>query len=158
MKYALLISALASHCLPAAADICLPNESQPETTPPSLLPPALLDPNSALDKSPEMQPHRERADQISEELAAMASVLSTVQDRASADAAAEAVEPVMAKLRWLMMKDHNSSEESMATALLLVLKQDGQNGLSKLMEQIMRLSLQDFYGSDALRAALHGLN
>ena len=136
------------------SDICLPQDKQPAPLPPSELPTPILAPDAAPDaapsKSPEMQGQLSHAEQVAAELSSMAAILSQVQNKESADAAAEQLAPSLSRLRWLSIKGDESSGGAIATALLTMLRQEGQQAFSELMSQVTRLAFQDFYGSEAL--------
>lgn len=140
------------------SDICLPQDKQPAPLPPSVLPTPILDPNAALSKSPEMQGQLSHAEQVAAELSSMAAILSQVQNKESADAAAEQLAPSLSRLRWLSIKGDESTGGALTTTLLTILRQEGQQAFSELMSQVTRLAFQDFYGSEALRAVLHELD
>lgn len=157
MKPLLLLAALASVSWPLCADICLPQDKRPAPLPPSVLPTPILDPNAALSKSPEMQDQLSHAEQVAAELSSMAAILGQVQNKESVDAAADQLAPCMSRLHWLLLKGDESSGGEMTTTLLTMLRQEGQQAFSALMSQVTRLAFQDFYGSEALRAALYEL-
>lgn len=90
------------------SDICMPQDKQPAPLPPSVLPTPILDPNAALSKSPEMQDQLSHAEQVAAELSSMAAILSQVQNKESADAAADQLAPCMSRLRRLALKGDES--------------------------------------------------
>lgn len=73
-----------------------------------MLPTPILDPNAALSKSPEMQGQLSHAEQVAAELSSMAAILSQVQNKESADAAAAQLAPCMSRLRRLALKGDES--------------------------------------------------
>lgn len=147
MKPLLLLTALASGSMPLCANICLPQDKQPAP---------LLAPNAALPVSPDAQDPFILTEQVSTELHIMAVILSQVQDRESADKAAEQLRPHMAELHSLAFKgDDDSSEGTLMMALRPLVRRGGQREYGELMDQVRRLSLQNYYGSVALRVALY---
>lgn len=110
----------------------------------------ILDPDAALSKSPEMQDQLSHAEQVAAELSSMAAILSQVQNKDSADAAAAQLAPCMSRLRRLALKGDESTGGALTTTLLTILRQEGQQAFSELMSQVTRLAFQDFYGSEAL--------
>ncbi len=89
----------------------------------------------------------------------MIAVLDTVKDKASADAAAAKLTTIAEDLKATVAAGESLGDPDAATqAQLEALKPELEARIGGLMEKLMPIAMNNFYGSTALKTALEGMN